>query len=382
MKLTLEKYTLVEVLSLVNKAVPKNTSLVVLEAVEIRAEGEWVTFRTTNQEVEIIAGVPVSIMSCDAQVDREGATLVSAKHLLSIAKKLSNGKVMLETRQSENGQVLTIRSGKTELELNVISEPLPQMSRFTPKVEVTIPVHELKAALKAVGYAAAVDDSRPILKSIRMDIRDGKLVAVATDSHRLAKKSVRAVEGNAENIITLTPPASDLVGIVSLLPDDEPVRILANDSAIILKTDTIQVTIRMLEGTYPDTTRVIPGEKTKALGSLTMNRKDFMEAIERALIVGDQNKLPSVHLLYDETTDGQLKIECKCALVGSMVEMLPVSQGKGHVKLLANGKYILDALRPLQSENVVLYFYGELKPFLLDEVESEDIYLVLPIRPN
>lgn len=377
MKISLDKKVLVEVLTNVSGAVASKSTMLEFQSVEITAGEEWVTFRSFNNETEIQNRVPVSILATDAQVDREGKALVNHKYLLNTAKKLPE-RIVLETKNSE----LAINSGKTDMALNLVEGELPAFQLEKPSVDVVVNAGDLKHAFQ-VGYAAAEDQSllnaKPILGSVNLIISAEGIITAATDTHRLSKVKVEGIETTAD-AVKLNPDAASFVEAVQLLPNDEEVRILATDSSVVLSTDLIQVAVRQIEGAYPDVNRIIP-DKKKAKTTVVVNRKELFGCIERAMIMSpsDDNNTVSLNV---QSAENSIIVATKCASVGSMNEKVEATTKGDDLTVAFNAKYVLEALRHMEKDNVTIYLFGSVNPFLLEEEAVDDIHLVLPLRVN
>ena len=237
----------------------------------------------------------------------------------------------------------------------------------------------LKQLINETAFAASVQESRPILTGVHFVLSDNKeLKTVATDSHRMSQKVI-TLDKNGDNFDVVIPSRS-LREFTSVFSDDiETVEVFFANNQILFRSEHISFYTRLLEGNYPDTDRLIPTEfNTEA----TFNVANLRFAMERA------------RLLSNATQNGTVKLEFKNGVVSSHVHSPEVGRVNEEIDTSAvsgedlsisfNPTYLIEALKAIDSEQVVIRFISSVRPFTLVPEENEQgfIQLITPVRTN
>ena len=232
-----------------------------------------------------------------------------------------------------------------------------------------------KTIINQTAFATSTDESRPILTGINIKITGDILECSATDSYRLALKKhklTKSVNNSADIII----PSKNLSELLKLLTssDDESIEMHLFSNKVIFKFNNILFQSRLINGTYPNTKNLIPSE---SLFDLKLDTNEFYSMVDRASILNNDNDNNIITL---EIKNNLLKITSMSLEIGKVEEKMSVDCNNS-IKISFSAKYMMDALRTINSKNVVLTFVGEIKPILLNNDDSEDLVcLILPIR--
>jgi len=295
-----------------------------------------------------------------------------------VALSGSNGQISIEnfiSIKDENAGLLVTSPGSILLEatffINVVSS--------LPDVTLDFKEIEQKQVINETAFAASVQESRPILTGVHFVLSDNKeLKTVATDSHRMSQKVI-TLEKNGDNFDVVIPSRS-LREFTSVFSDDiETVEVFFANNQILFRSEHISFYTRLLEGNYPDTDRLIPTEfNTEA----TFNVANLRFAMERA------------RLLSNATQNGTVKLEFKNGVVSSHVHSPEVGRVNEEIDTSAvsgedlsisfNPTYLIEALKAIDSEQVVIRFISSVRPFTLVPEGNEQgfIQLITPVRTN
>ena len=287
--------------------------------------------------------------------------------------------VTLDFKEIEQKQVL-LTSGKSEITLKgKDADQYPRIQEIAASNPLVLETKLLKQLINETAFAASVQESRPILTGVHFVLSDNKeLKTVATDSHRMSQKVI-TLEKNGDNFDVVIPSRS-LREFTSVFSDDiETVEVFFANNQILFRSEHISFYTRLLEGNYPDTDRLIPTEfNTEA----TFNVPNLRFAMERA------------RLLSNATQNGTVKLEFKNGVVSSHVHSPEVGRVNEEIDTNAvsgedlsisfNPTYLIEALKAIDSEQVVIRFISSVRPFTLVPEGNEQgfIQLITPVRTN
>ena len=198
----------------------------------------------------------------------------------------------------------------------------------------------------------------------------------ATDSYRLAIKKIKLSTPVDENI-NIIIPTKNLTELVKLMADDEDtVEMHIFGNKVIFKFGVITMMTRLISGTYPDTSKLIPEEFNL---TMTIKLMDFFKAIDRASLLTNESDKNTIKL---ESKENTVIISSNIPEIGNVEEKITVEKNnEENIKIAFNSKFMLDAVRVLESDEIQLLFNGEFKPIIIKNPESDDlIQLILPIR--
>ena len=231
---------------------------------------------------------------------------------------------------------------------------------------------DLKSLIAKTVFCCATDESRPILKGCLLEAKNGALTATALDGFRMACSVCDAGEGSGE--IKLVCPARTLVEIARMLDGDENLKIYADKNLLSVAVKDTVITSRLYAGEFVRKENIFPVAFTT---KVNVNRAEMIDSVERAsvLIRGDKNNLISFDIKM-----GKIVINANSDM-GKVEETVAAELDGKELKIAMNGKYLLDALKALTDETVVISFNTSVSPFTLENaVEAGSQYLILPVR--
>ena len=352
----------------------KNVLPPILSGIYLEAGDGKLILRATDLEIGIESVLP-------ATVSGEGAVVLPARYFTEIVRKLPAMEITVE--EADNGQV-RISYGKSEILLNAYdADEFPALQDFRDDVSFEISQSRLTSAIRNVSIAASVDYSRPIFTGILLEMVDGKLLKmVATDTHRLAYCEVQVDAATVEDSLSLIVPSRSLneLGRIFSPEEEAMVRIVVDENKILFETENIRITSRLIEGKFVNYRQVIPESWNTRVRML---RKPFYDALDRASLLSrddlSKKKLNTVKMVIDE---GAMEISSKSAQIGELEEKVPVHLEGERLEIGFNSRYLLDVLRVMDQEEIVLDLSSPLSPGIIRPLEENNntLFLVLPIR--
>ncbi|WP_110933773.1 DNA polymerase III subunit beta [Paenibacillus bouchesdurhonensis] len=371
MKLTIQKRALSEAILQVSKAVNNKATIPILTGVKLDVTNQGVTLTASDVETTIQATIPVEPVA----IEQSGSVVLPAKFFVEIIKKLPKETVNIEVQ--DNFATL-IQSGRTKLNLvGMDPEEFPAMPASSDELKLTIPGGEIKGLIKEAEFAVSTAEQSPILTGVLWELDNGRLKLTATDRHRLASTVVETGANEEADFRNVVIAAKTLVELSKIVQDKEDVRISVSSGHVLFQTDQVHFFTRMLEGSYPDTSKIIP---TSFKSELTVNVKAFNESIDRAYLLAREEKTNIV--LLEASEDGAIRIESKSSGVGKVIEQLEADSFSGDpIKIAFNSKYMLDVLKVIGSQQLFIGFTGAMSPIIIRPVDgNENLYLILPYR--
>ena len=368
MKLSIERVTLLKALSQAQSVVERRNTIPILANVLIEAEGNQVSLRATDLDIEVVDRAP-------AMVERPGATTVSALMLHEIVRKLPDGALVSLTEDAATGR-LTITAGRSTFSLATLpKEDFPVMATSEYTTNFTAPAPVLRRLFDKAKFAISTEETRYYLNGVYMHIAGGNMLrCVATDGHRLAQIDAPLPEG-AAGMPGVIVPRKTVGELRKLLDDDEAqIAVSVSETKVRFATPAIQLTSKVIDGTFPDYTRVIPTGNTR---KLEVDAAEFAKAVDRVATVSSERSR-AVKLSLDED---RLILSVNAPDSGNAEEELAVAYGDEKLEIGFNAKYLLEIAGQVDRENAVFLFNSSGDPTLMREGnDMSAIYVVMPMR--
>ncbi len=376
MKFTILRHELNEAIQNVSKAVSSRTTIPILGGIKIDASFTGITLTASDTDISIQCMVPLETAEKTvATVERTGSVVLPAKFFVEMVKKLPHEEVHIET--SDRLQTV-IRSGSTDIQLaGMDPEEFPVLPTLAEDQVISVSGDLLKDMIRQTVFSVSANESSPILTGVLWNLQDGQLKFVATDRHRLASRTapVNTHEVKFSNVVISGKTLSELAKII---PDQNVlVDIVVTESQVLFKLGHVLFFTRMLEGTYPDTSKIIPQTfKTE----LVLRTKSLADAIDRAYLLSREEKTNIVRLVTLES--GEIEISSSSSELGRVKEQLETMELKGEsLRIAFNSKYMLDALKVIDSEELYIGFTGAMSPIILKPKDhNHSLHLILPYR--
>ena len=374
---SINKTLFLQALNTTKRAISSKNAIPILSTIKIDVTPEGIALSGSNGQISIENFISIKDENAGLLVTSPGSILLEATFFINVVSSLPD--VTLDFKEIEQKQVL-LTSGKSEITLKgKDADQYPRIQEIAASNPLILETKLLKQLITETAFAASVQESRPILTGVHFVLSDHtELKTVATDSHRMSQKVI-TLEKNGDNFDVVIPSRS-LREFTSVFSDDiETVEVYFANNQILFRSEHISFYTRLLEGNYPDTDRLIPTEfNTEA----TFNVANLRFAMERA------------RLLSNATQNGTVKLEFKNGVVSSHVhspevgrvnEEIDTSSVSGEdLSISFNPTYLIEALKAIDSEQVIIRFISSVRPFTLvpEGKEQGFIQLITPVRTN
>lgn len=371
MKFSIERGALLKAVAQAQSVVERRNTIPILANVLIEAEGSDVQFRATDLDIEVVDRAP-------AQVERAGATTVSAVTLNEIVRKLPDGSLVTLSDNAQSGR-LTIEAGRSNFSLATLPRedfPVMASSEYTANFGAKAAV--LRRLFDKSKFAISTEETRYYLNGVYMHVaeRDGAQVmrCVATDGHRLARIDA-ALPAGAEDMPGVIVPRKTVGELRKLLDEDDmEIAVSVSETKVRFATPDITLTSKVIDGTFPDYTRVIPQGNSRRL---EVDAADFAKAVDRVATVSSERSR-AVKMSLDED---RLVLSVNAPDSGAAEEELAVAYGDERLEIGFNAKYLLEIASQVDRENAVFLFNSSGDPTLMREGNDETaVYVVMPMR--
>ena len=371
MKISIERSALLKGVAQAQSVVERRNTIPILANVLVEADGDSVTFRATDLDIEVVDRAP-------AMVERAGSTTVAATTLHEIVRKLPDGALVTVTADPTSGR-LTVETGKTTFSLATLpKEDFPVMASSEYQSNFSAPPPLLRRLFDKSKFAISTEETRYYLNGVYMHVTDGEdgkvLRCVATDGHRLARIDADLPSG-AEEMPGVIVPRKTVGELRKLLDDDEAeIAVSVSETKIRFATPAITLTSKVIDGTFPDYSRVIPQGNTRRL---EVDAAEFAKAVDRVATVSSERSR-AVKLQLDED---RLTLSVNAPDSGAAEEEIAVAYSDERLEIGFNAKYLLEIASQVDRENAVFMFNSSGDPTLMHEGNDlSAVYVVMPMR--
>ena len=376
MKFIIQRDRLVQSVQDVMKAVTSKTTIPILTGIKVTATENGVTLTGSDSDISIESSIPKEENGDEiVEVKQTGSIVLQAKFFSEIVKKLPTDFVEIEVL---NHLQTIIRSGKSEFNLNGLdAEEYPRLPLIEENNKFQIAADLLKALIRQTVFAVSTSETRPILTGVNWKVENDELICIATDSHRLALRKAK-VESKANETYNAVIPGKSLNELSKIIDDtSDLIDIVITENQVLFKAKHLLFFSRLLEGNYPDTSRLIP---TESKTEVTVNTKEFLQAIDRASLLAREGKNNVVKFSTIEAES--IEISSNTPEIGKVVEEVQSQSIEGEeLKISFSAKYMMDALKALEGTDIKVSFTGAMRPFVIRPLHDETILqLILPVR--
>ncbi|MBO6046315.1 MAG: DNA polymerase III subunit beta [Erysipelotrichaceae bacterium] len=365
MQFTIKKSVINDALSKVSRAISFKSPLPILTGIHFHLSTNALTLTGSNSDITIRTTI-----TDDIDIEEIGDTVISSKYILEIIRHMDSDLISIDTNDKD---ITVIEGASSHFELNGSpASDYPVIDLSKKGTHVTIKSMDLKAAIDQTVFATSDKETRPVLTGVNFLADGEELVCIATDSYRLAKKTLSVDDEMFFNIVI---PKKSLIEISRLITRDDIIDIYVEDKKIIFDIDNILIQTRLIDGKYPNISRLIPDHYDSVM---SINSASLIGANERVSLLADQtNNIVKLTMSEEEVILSSFSPE-----IGSVEEKLDKAFYKGSALSVSfTSKYLIDAIKSINSETVKLQFTGKMQPFIIRDIESDDnIQVVLPVR--
>ncbi|MFN7001872.1 MAG: DNA polymerase III subunit beta [Roseinatronobacter sp.] len=371
MKISIERAVLLKAVSQAQSVVERRNTIPILANVLIEADDGNVRLRATDLDIEVVDRAP-------AMVESAGATTVSAVLLHDIIRKLPDGALVELTSDARSGR-LQVAAGRSVFSLATLpKEDFPVMASSEYSSNFAAPAKVLRRLFDKAKFAISTEETRYYLNGVYMHVAEGEagrvLRCVATDGHRLARIDA-ALPAGAEDMPGVIVPRKTVGELRKLLEDDDmEIAVSVSETKVRFATPDITLTSKVIDGTFPDYTRVIPTQNAKRL---EVDAAEFAKAVDRVATVSSERSR-AVKLALE---DDKLVLSVNAPDSGAAEEELIVAYGDERLEIGFNAKYLLEIASQVDRENAVFLFNSSGDPTLMREgSDTSAVYVVMPMR--
>ncbi len=372
MKLTIKKDILLEALNKVSKAISTKNLIPVLAGIKFELTKKKLTLTASDNDITI-----QTFINCDndnVKVEEEGNIIIQGKYILDIVRKLPDEYINIEVIDELK---ILIYTQNSEFNLNGISESeYPSINLEESKKKIDVKSNVFKELVNQTAFASSNEETKPVLTGLNFNIVGDVLECNSTDSYRLARKIIK-LDKNIDENYNIVIPSHNIVEFSRLIYDDEEiVEIHIFNNKILFKYNNLLFQSRLINGTYPNTSNLMP---TEANLIITADLNEFYSVIDRAsILTSDKDK----NIVTLETEGDTLILKSSSLEIGRVEEKMKVKKSnKDDIRISFSAKYMMEALKSFNSDEININYVGEVKPIILKSEDDETLtQLVLPIR--
>ena len=365
MNFKIKRLELLNALTKVSRAVSIKSPLPVLTGIKFDLKEDELILTGSDSDITIQTSIQDHI-----DIIEPGSVVLSSKYILEIIKKIDSEDVHIFI---VDGTLTRIEGANSRFDLNGTSYiDYPRIDLNKTGVNLQMKSIDLKEAIEQTSFATSEKETRPVLTGVNFKAKDHVLECIATDSYRLAKRILNIDSDISFNIII---PKKSLIEISRIIEKDELIDLYVSDRKVLFVFDHVLIQTRLIDGTFPDTSRLIPDSFDY---SMSIDSTSLLNSIDRAsLLTNEQTNIVKLTMNQDTVILSSFSQE-----IGSVEENLSRAFYKGEpLKISFSARYLTDAIKSINGQKVRVLFTGEMKPFIIKDFEREDIIqLVLLVR--
>ena len=363
MKFTVNKSDITEAVSNIQRAVSTKTSIPALEGILLSATETGLELCAYDLELGITTVIPAFVME-------PGKAVLSAKLFSDIVRRTPAETVTVSVDEKN---MATLESGYSRFSIiGIPAEEFPELPKLSDSTQISLPGALLKSMIRQTLFAIAESDAKPIHQGSLFSLENGILDVVSVDGYRLA---VRREPVDFSEDLSFVVPGKTLSELLKLIKDsEEPVEISAGRRHILFKIDNYTVISSLLEGEFLNYKAAIPPESQT---EVVLKTREAIDSVERvSLLITDRLKSP-IRCLFD---NNEVKLNCTPSM-GRASDQLDVEMTGQSVEIGFNNRYLLEALRNTECDEVKVQLGGPLSPMKVVPKEGDSfLFLVLPVR--
>lgn len=361
MKFSVNKKELTEAVSNIQRAVSSKTSIPALEGILVKTEVGAIRLYAYDLEL----GMQTTIL---ANIREEGSIVLSAKLFSDIVRKAPDETLSVSVDEKN---IATIESGAASFTIiGINAQEFPEMPQVDESDKITVPGEVLKSIIRQTLFAVAESDNKPIHQGSKFDLADGVLDVVSVDGYRLA---MRREAINCSQNSSFVVPGKTLSEVLKLIKETD-VELYPGRRHIMFRIENYTVISSILEGEFLDYKAAIPKESST---EIIVKTRELIESTERvSLLISDRLKSP-IRCAFD---GNEIRLSCTTA-IGRASDQIGCTITGAAVEMGFNNKYLLDALRNSECDEVRIKINGPLSPMVILPKEGDSfLFLVLPVR--
>lgn len=370
MKWTIEKNIILEALNNVTKALSQRTTIPVLNGIVFDITEKGIDLLASDSELTI----KVTIDEKDIKnIEGKGKIIIQSKYFLDMIRKMPSDVIDFEI---EDNLKIKISTPNNQYRLNCYNpNEYPNINIEKSDEPIIIKSTILKEIINQTSYALSTQEVRPLLTGLNLKINGDILECIATDSYRLSKKNIKLTTP-INKLINIVIPGRSITELEKIVTEEDDVEIHVFNNKILFIYKNINVQSNLLSGTYPETSHFIPNDFAYMIN---LNLREFYDAVDRAALLA-QNKEKNIIKMH--IVDKEMIITSTSNELGNAEEKLKIdSNNKEKIEISFSSKYMMDALKVIKEDNILLLLNTDDKPILVKPITDETlIELILPIK--
>ena len=370
MKLTINKNILLESLVNVVRAISPKNIIPILNGIKFELTQEGLKLIASDSDLTIQSFIPSSEIEL---IEEEGTIIIQSKYIIDIIRKLPSDLINIEVI---DGLKIRIYTDNSQYNLNCLNtEDYPQIILEESKNPIKINSEIIKNMIKQTIFAVSIQESRPLLTGLNLKINGNIMEVVATDSYRLAKKTI-VLNYEYPEVVDITIPGKNINEFDKIITDDSEVELHLFGNKILFKYRNIIFQSSLLNGNYPNTSNLIPNEFDIIINSSLNN---FYASIDRAALLTQSKEKNIVRM---ETNNNILNVSSFASEIGKVEDKIEITKNTDKdIAISFSSKYMLEALRTFNDEDLLILLNDDSSPIILKSVQDESlIQLILPIK--
>ena len=370
MKFTIEKNIILEGLNNVIRAISTKNVIPVLNGIKFELKSEGLYLTASDSELTIKVLIEAKDIK---EIDSLGGIIIQSKYILDIVRKMPSDTINFKVI---DGLKIKIYTDNNQYNLNCLDiNDYPDVKLEESKEPITIAGDIFKTIINQTEFAISNQELKPILTGVNFKFTRDVLETVATDSYRLAKKNIK-LSSNIEKETEIVIPGKNIMELERIITDESDIEIHIFNNKALFKYKNINFQTNLLSGTYPNTSNLIPSEFAYII---KVNKKEFNDAIDRAALL-TQGKDKNIVKMSLENT--KMIINSYVSEIGKVEEQLTIeTNNKEKLEISFSSKYMLEAIKTLAEEEILLLLNSDVKPLIVKSLTDESlIQLILPIK--
>ncbi len=377
MNITIDREILLENLNVISRGLPNKSPMPILTGIKMETTDTDLFLTSSNTDIS----VEVLINDASLKIQEPGKTVVPGKQFIDIIRIIGAKKINLYLDENNS---LIIKGDKSEFNLKIMDYmDYPNIDFVTLENPLTLESSELKSIIRETVFSTAQTEKKPILTGVNFNNKNNQLVITATDSFRLSQK-ILSIDSYEDFNITI--PNKSLDEMSKALDSYEgKISLYFSSNKLLLKYKNVLFQTRLLDGNYPDTSRIIP---TTFPIVIRFNRDELISAVERVSIMSPKEKEKDRETTYSIIKltikkDRIIEISTTNSILGSATEeIIPTDiEATNSITIGFSSRYFIEALRSFMSTEISISFSGEIRPFIIrGDYDVNLTQLLLPLR--
>lgn len=365
MKFSCPRETFWQGLQVVQRAVPGKTTLPILTGILMETSNDRLRLVATDLELGIECYIPV-------QTIEEGTTVLEAKYLTDIVRKLPE--LGLTVKIDSQRSLAEIKGGKSVFHLHTMAPAdYPNLPETAAERSWKVDQGTLRKMIRETAFAVALDETRPFLTGVLLEISGEQVRMVATDTSRLAMRQISSANDIQQASIIIPTKCLQELSRILESGSETPITVTLSGNHVVFELPDVRFISRLIEGQFPSYQQVIPKScKTR----VEIEREEFLAAAERASLLSREG----TSVVKLSVTQESMDLSTHVQDVGESREEIAVAKDGEDAEIAFNTRFIIDVLRTLDAPRVALELTGRHSPGMVKPVSEEEYtYVIMPV---